>query len=316
MKIIFKILYLIRDFILYLIGKNYFHLPEKKGKYRNSFAFYYVEMKGKYYWRGKISENQVPILWFPELGIYIEFPSMVIQWGLGAVEVYSEDNDLISKDCILRCYEWIKKNLDEKGALNNHFIQIDSAAGYTSNMSDMTQSLAISFVCRAHFLGFIDEQEAKIVCKNLANPIIARILRESNFEVTKKKNIYLYEYYMKEKYLVLNGWIFTIFGLIDLKKLNYDQVTDSILINTISTLIDFLPKFLNLKEKQRILTHPTYHDLHIIQLDILYEITKKNEFLKYANLFRESNNFYNRFKYTTMKIIEKLYDQYPYSTEK
>ena len=88
------------------------------------------------------------------------------------------------------------------------------------------------------------------------------------------------EYVSKYNLSVLNGWIFSIFGLYDFTLVNKEKKYIDILNHTIETMCLELKKydrkFWSNYDLQNTIASPAYHDLHIMQLRILYKLFNKN----------------------------------------
>ena len=306
------------DFFTYLRGTNYFHLPEREGKYFHDGTCYYVQMRGKFFWKGRVdSENEVPVLYFPQLDKVYVFPSMVLQWGLGAIEVHMEEPTEQTRDVIIKCFNWLERTIDSEGLLDNHFMEIDPEGGFISNYSDMTQGLAISFLHRCGLLKDLQfvENTRKSIMRNLVSTFINR-----DHDETISNNV-LYEYFCKNEYVVLNGWIFAVFGLYDYAREFKDPAIENICNRNVKEILKKLDTFIvpsgwSKYDNNGRLCSPIYHDLHIHQLNALSLLSGEENLKSKVNLLIKANTKFNRNKYTVIKIIEKLWDKYPYSTEK
>lgn len=110
---------------------------------------------------------------------------------------------------------------------------------------------------------------------------------------------------------VLNGWIFSIFGLYDYCIIKHDDIeTKEFLNRTIKTLEEYISKFdLNYWSKydsEKIIASPFYHELHIQLLMALYDLTEIDVFQKYAEKWEkcEKNIFFK-----TRAFIKKAYQK-------
>ena len=88
------------------------------------------------------------------------------------------------------------------------------------------------------------------------------------------------------KLSVLNGWIFSIFGLYDYFIVSGDKKIEKIMNQSIETIARSLKKydrgFWTNYDRVGTIASPAYHDLHIMQLLVLYEMFGKQEFEIYA----------------------------------
>jgi hypothetical protein len=111
--------------------------------------------------------------------------------------------------------------------------------------------------------------------------------------------------------LVLNGWIFSSWGLLDYYKATGNLRAKEAWEKTVNTMAHSLNKFdcgywskYNIKDR---ITSSFYHNLHIAQLNVLYDLTGKVEFDAYAkrwDSFRK-NKIYKLTAFV-VKAIQKL----------
>ena len=96
--------------------------------------------------------------------------------------------------------------------------------------------------------------------------------------------MYLYEF--THAPLVLNGWMFSIFGLYDYCKYTNDPQTEEILQKTLQSVARKLPDYDNgfwsKYDDHKRLTSPFYHDLHIAQLNVMYDLFRIEAYETYA----------------------------------
>ncbi len=78
-----------------LLGKSYFHGHHGIGIYFKNSKGYYNDLTKKAYWQGEFSVNHVPLLTLNSTGEKIEFPIMIIQYGLGSFELYLKSKEKI-----------------------------------------------------------------------------------------------------------------------------------------------------------------------------------------------------------------------------
>jgi hypothetical protein len=131
------------------------------------------------------------------------------------------------------------------------------------------------------------------------------------------------EYSAKVPTLVLNGMIFSLFGIMDFVRVFPDnKFAREIYDEGISTLIKILPEFdlgfwsrYNLCDAE---WYPQidpatvgYQRLHISQLEVLYHYSKIETFQHYAEVFKKQDRIKNilkmyRLKYKSLKTLNRL----------
>ena len=114
--------------------------------------------------------------------------------------------------------------------------------------------------------------------------------------------------------IVLNGWIFSLWGLYDYVKYTKDDSTNEILQKTLSTLKKKLPDFDNgywskYDAKKRI-SSPFYHRLHIAQLKTLYDLFGDEEYKRLADKWESyQNSFWKSKRAFCKKAIQKVFER-------
>ena len=124
--------------------------------------------------------------------------------------------------------------------------------------------------------------------------------------------VYLYEY--TNLPLVLNGWIFSIWGLYDLYKYTKEENLKPILDRTIATLKRSLPsfdmKYWSKYDAGKCVASPFYHSLHIAQLRVMYKLFGGEEFSEYAQKWEKyQNSFWNPKRAFIKKALQKVFEK-------
>ena len=85
---------------------------------------------------------------------------------------------------------------------------------------------------------------------------------------------------------MLNGWIFSLWGLYDYFKYTADEHSGAVLEATLETLKKKLPEFdigyWSMYEDGKRICSPFYHNLHIAQLSAMYELFGDDIYREYA----------------------------------
>lgn len=128
---------------------------------------------------------------------------------------------------------------------------------------------------------------------------------------TKYQGDDVFFYECTEDPLILNGWIFSLWGLLDYCKYFNDQHTKNILRLTVHTLEKKLPDFdlgyWSMYEDGKRICSPFYHKLHIAQLTVMYQLTGCEIFQTYADQWKQyQNNFFCRTRAFLKKTLQKV----------
>ena len=130
-------------------------------------------------------------------------------------------------------------------------------------------------------------------------------------------NVWLEETIVDPATHILNGFLWTLFGIWDYYLLTKDKKAKNLFDKCIKTLKcnlgDFDAGFWSLYEqsgtKMKMLASGFYHKLHIVQLKILYKITEENIFKNYADKWQsyQNNWFYRKIAFIYKAIFKILY---------
>lgn len=126
--------------------------------------------------------------------------------------------------------------------------------------------------------------------------------------------VILEEYAHPEHCVVLNGWIFSIFGLYDYVKYSHDSKYEELLNKTIRSMIEMLPCFdrgywSNYDKNGRIAS-PNYHKLHLGLLEAMEQISGDSIFREYMNKWKKyQDSKVCRSRAILTKIFQKLFEK-------
>ncbi|MBN1394462.1 MAG: hypothetical protein JW959_05525 [Pirellulales bacterium] len=315
MRNIGELFILANSFGRYLLGKDYFHMKQGLGAYFTDPRCYYNDLRHKARWDGPYIDG-VPALHLAATGRDVILPTMVLLHGLGNLDCYFLQDDASRLDGVHRVAEWMVRAILPEGYYDNHCRITSPAFEYYTNNSAMTQGLAISFATRAIRYELVDES-LRSSLHGLSDRIVANMLLPAQRHGTslhQGEDLYLLEFCRKDHNIVLNGWIFAVFGLIDYLQLVADDGVQAHLQATLGTMKRALPQYClgngwSCYDNMGRVSSPFYHDLHIALLDAMHRLTGEPEFEKYGKMFCGANRLFNRTRYTLRKIKDKLRDR-------
>lgn len=297
-------LYNIKKWYKMLTGTSIEHVNQGKGRCysKDEIKGYYNDLTEKVKKEQILDNNGIPLL-NVDNGDKIYFPIMIFQYGLGAYDKYlisnKKDKEMLKK--LISCAEWALQNQELNGGWKNFEYE------YPENpYSSMAQGEGISLLIRA----YLETQNLnyKKAAKKAANFMILDIKYGGTTEYHDGK-IYLHEF--THLPTVLNGWIFSLFGLFDYILLTNDKEIGKLYKDSIFTLEKEICKFDNgywsMYNFDKMITSPFYHKLHIAQLEVLYDLTGIKTFKEYAMKWTKYlNKRYNRNKAFFVKVLQKI----------
>ena len=313
--------FLARDFWRFVRGKDYFRQSQGLGSYFVDERCYYNDLRGKAVWRGAHLSN-VPALYIPSQDRNVISPCMVMLYGLGNLDRFFLETNPTFLANSRNVAAWLVDNVRPEGYWDGGFMALDTAHRYYSNNSSMNQGLALSFLVRILEYRLIEGDLAdrahmlvKAVVSNMLLPIAAQgtALRAGD-------DLFFCEFARTDDCVVLNGWIYGVFGLWDYCRFYEDSAAEAALEATLRTLQKFLPSYRlpddwSLYDNRGRVASPFYHDLHISLLDALHRLTGDSVFAAHLAAFERANSRRNRVRYMMGKIREKLTDTEAYGSE-
>lgn len=295
-----------------LLGKNRVAIQQTRGKYYSKYeiAGYYNDLTGKVCEDTLLDTYGIPIN-IIEGNRKVYFPISIFQYALGVWDLYIESKDESYKRKFMTQCDWIVQNQQDDGSWNCF-----GPIGYEKlTVSSMGQGEAISVLARAYKL--TGEEKWKKAAIEAMNFMIRPI--EAGGTLRAEGNeIFFEEYADLEgiKKSVLNGWIFSLFGVYDFLKLEKDKTIQEIYEKSLKTLKNSLQYYdigyWSYYDLTGRIASPAYHKLHIALLHTLADITDDNTFSTVADKWEKYSN--SRCK-KMLAILGKIFQKFNESTE-
>ena len=258
-----------------MAGKSISHVNQGIGTCysKDKVAGYYNDLTEK------ITKDDPDILvpkYHVDSGEEIYFSIGIFQYGLGSYDLLLKTQEDAYRQKLLACADWAVENQQINGSWVT-FAYENPEHPYSS----MAQGEGISMLLRAYIVTK-DEKYMEAACK--AKDFMLKPLNEGGTTEYVEDNVFLYEYTAEP--LVLNGWIFSYWGLRDFHLMTGNADVKNIATKTVKTMIKFLQHF-DLKYWSRYdltkrIASPFYHKLHIAQLHVMYDLTSEVAYKKYA----------------------------------
>ena len=268
-------IYKIKKWYKMLTGQSISHVSQGIGTCysKETVAGYYNDLTEK------ITKDDPNILvpkYHVDTGEEIFFTIGIFQYGLAAYDLYLKTGEQQYLDKLLACANWTVENQPEDGG----WVTFDHECP-EQPYSSMAQGEGISMLIRAHI---VTKEDKYLDAARKAKDFMLKPLTEGGTTDYQGTDVYLYEYTFRP--LVLNGWIFSLWGLYDYFKYTSDEQTGTILVATLETLKKKLPEFdigyWSMYEDGKRICSPFYHDLHIAQLDVMHDLFGDEIYKEYA----------------------------------
>lgn len=284
-----------------ITGRSSLHVNQTEGQ-----AYSKVSVEGYYnnltekVSRFGLPGNEIPKV-FVDTGEQLYFSIAIFQYGLAAYDLYliNKDEQMLGK--VKACADWAVENQDENGGWSTFAYQ------NTKNpYSSMAQGEGISLLVRANKV-FGDDKYLKAA--RMAKQFMLTSLDEGGVAKYEDGKIYLYEFPTEP--LVLNGFIFSSWGLFDYAKAFHDDETMALWKQVADTIADCLPTFdtgfWSMYNNVNKIASPFYHALHIAQLNVMYDLTGDERFRDYAQRWdKNRKNWFNGKRAFITKAIQKI----------
>lgn len=295
--------YKIKKWFNMVIGKSISHVNQNIGKVysKDDICGYYNDLTEKVIKRS-FNGNKVPKS-MVDTGEEIYFSIEIFQYGLGAFDLYLLNNDKSMLEKTIACANWAIDNQQENGSWITFDYQHPE-----SPYSAMAQGEGISLLTRAYLT---TKNEDYCTALKKAKDFMLKPIDQGGTTLYVENDVYFYECTYAP--LVLNGWIFSLWGIIDYCKLIEDSQTKHILEQTLSTLEQHLPDFdmqyWSKYDNGNRICSPFYNKLHVEQLKVMFNLTQKEIYKKYAEKWEncQSNFFYRNYAFIK-KAVQKIFD--------
>lgn len=296
-------IYNIKKWYKMISGRSILHVKQDIGKTFsvNKITGYYNDLSQKVIMQPELLETgKLPSV-KAENGEPIFFPVAIFQYGLGAYDLYLMTDEKIYRDKFIQSCNWALSKQESSGAWSNFFfVYKDHPYGA------MAQGEGASLLIR----GYLEthNESYKIAAKKALDFMLIPV-EEGGTTKYNDNDIYLLEYTQLSP--VLNGWIFSLFGLYDGSLFFDDSLYKTRYSKSILTLSRKIHCFDNgywsLYDLDKHLASPFYHNLHIAQMQALYCLTNMIEFDYYA---KEWQNYQqtksNKIKAFVVKSFQKI----------
>lgn len=294
--------YNIKKWYKMMTGKSILHVNQGLGRHfqTDTVAGYYNDLREKVSKGEDHDQVVVPKITLPD-GEKVYFPIAVFQYGLGAYDLFIETGHDLYMEKFRAMVEWALDNQESDGSWSNFYYIYPKHP-----FSSMAQGEGASLLVRA-YVCFGDCKYIEAARKALS--FMLKPLDEGGTAKYEGDELYLMEY--THKPVVLNGWIFSIFGLYDYLLAVEDHVIKEAYDKTLSTLSTRLEDFDNgywsTYDSTEMLTSPFYHHLHISQMEAIYALTGEQVYEQRGNLWKEyAGRRWNRGKAFVLKAYQKL----------
>ena len=298
-----KAVRLLNKWVKMLSGNSVLHVTQDAGRIysKSEVKGYYNNLTEKVLNSSVLLDETDLVYNITNEGKRVYFSIAIFQYGLGAYDLYLMSAETKYKQLFLRTVDWALANQEESGAWNTF-----SIVNITPPYSSMAQGEGASLLVRA----YMETRDLKYLqAAKQAVDFMCRAIVDGGCTQYSEGKTWFKEYI--EKPVVLNGWIFSIWGLYDYYKVSGDIRYKKYLDNAVNALEQDLALFAcsywSKYDMDNKLASPFYHRLHIAQLKVMYELFDCKAFLDYADQWDsyQHNKIYCWLAFA-VKVFQKL----------
>lgn len=293
----------IKKWINMILGNSSYHVNQDEGKCysKSEIRGYYNNLTEKIT-RFGLKGNDIPKT-VVDSGEELFFSIAIFQYGLAAYDLFllndSDKDNMRMK--VLACADWAVENQNYDGGWETFAYESPDHP-----FSSMAQGEAISLLIRAYYL---NNKEEYLSSAKKAFDFMLKPIQDGGTALYLDNDIYFYE--CPADPLILNGWIFSVWGIMDYCKFFRSKKAMEILNKTLLTLEKKIPEFdlgyWSKYEDGKRICSPFYHKLHIAQLKVMYILTEKEVYKIYAEKWENyEKNVFNRSIAFFKKVIQKV----------
>jgi hypothetical protein len=258
-----------------------------------SLGEYYMPFIAKANYPGHYDENGIPMLdYHGSVGLQHN-PIAIAQYGLGNYNLYCRTKEEERKSKFLNSANWLVKNLEETAqgtkVWNHHFDWEYRDKLRAPWYSALAQGQGMSLLVRAHQE---TEKDAYLSVARDAYRTLKRDIKEGGVTYTDPNGFLWFEEAIVDPPThILNGFIWAAWGVYDYFLYTGDLEAKGLFDQAAKTLQNnlhrFDARFWSLYElsgtRMKMLASPFYHNLHIVQLQVMEKLTKKAVFGDFAD---------------------------------
>ena len=295
-------IYKVKKWYKMMTGKSISHVNQGVGTCysKTEIAGYYNDLTEKV---TKDDSNILVPKYYVDTGEEIYFSIGIFQYGLAAYDLFLKTHDEIYKSKLIACANWAIENQQDNGSWIT-FAYESPEHPYSS----MAQGEGISMLIRAH----IETKDDKyLLAIHKAKEFMLKPISDGGTTNYIGGDVYLYE--CTHDPLILNGWIFSLWGLYDYSKYIEDLEVQNVLNLTLISLKKKLPEF-DMKywskyEDGKRISSPFYHKLHIAQLLAMHDLFGDHIYREYAEKWEAyQKSFWKTKKAFVKKAMQKVFE--------
>ena len=278
---------------------------------------YYMDFPQKADYVAHCDASGVPMLdYHGQIGLQYN-PIAIAQWGLGNYNLLCRSGGAERKAKVLAASDWLCARLEQNATgtwvWNHHFDWEYRDRLRAPWHSGLAQGQGISLLLRAHKLtGDASLLEA---AGRAFDSFTKPMLKGGVAFTDDRENLWFEEYIVSPPTHILNGFIWAMWGVLDYFLVTKSPTAEELFRSAVQTLRENLDRydlgFWSLYEQSgtrlKMVASRFYHQLHIVQLEVMQRLTGEKIFADYAERWRNyARSPFNRTRALCYKTLFKL----------
>lgn len=294
-------IYKIKKWYKMITGKSISHVNQGVGTCysKTEIAGYYNDLTEK------VTRDDPTILvpqYHVDTGAKIYFSIGIFQYGLAAYDLFISTHNDVYKNKLIACANWAVENQEKNGGWITFAYNHPDAP-----FSSMAQGEGISMLLRA---AKVTSDTRYIDAAHNAKDFMLIPINEGGTTEYTGDDVIFHE--VTDAPVVLNGWIFSLWGLYDYYKY-FGGDTCEILQKTLETLKRKLPgfdaKYWSKYDEADHICSPFYHRLHIAQLRAMHDLFGDAIYKEFADKWQcYQNSTWKTMRAFYKKAIQKIFE--------
>ena len=283
-----------------LTGKGVLHIDKGEGANwsMEKICGYYIDYSGKTA-TNQLDEAGIPYSKLAD-GREEKLPITVIQYGLGCYEKIISGDDSFAVPLKI-CADYMLEIQHEDGMWDAF-----KAQKKKDYYSSMIQSQGVSMMLRVYMLS---GEEKYLNSAERAFSAMMKPVEKGGTALLKNGHIHLLE--AVDRPMILNGAIYSAFGVLDMWVMTKEEKYHEILISVLAAIKDELENFDTGFWSRYCLdgayASPFYHKVHITQLKLMAKLFDEDVFLQEALKYEKyMSRRFNYFLAFTIKAFQKI----------
>lgn len=278
---------------------------------------YYMLFLAKAEYTAHLDEQGIPMLdYHGTIGTQYN-PIAIAQYGLGNYNLFQRTGEERNREKFILAADWLRDALVENQSgvpvwIHNFDFEYQEVLR-SPWYSGLAQGQGLSVLVRAYQL---TKNEEYLEAAHQAFTAFKLPVTEGGVIVEDEKGyLWIEEYIISQPTHILNGFIWALWGVYDYYLAAKSEAAKKLYDCGLKTLVENLHRYdtgsWSLYElsslKLKMVASPFYHQLHIVQLRILYNMTGEETFLEYAERWASYlKKPFNRWKALLKKMLFKI----------